>query len=532
MKKILGKTKFIFVTGGVVSGIGKGILAASIGNILKARGHKVFIQKLDPYLNIDPGVLSPYEHGEVYVTNDGGETDLDLGHYERFTDEKLTRDSNYTSGRIFQNLINKERSGYYKGKTVQIIPHFTNEILEIITDTAKKYNPDFLIVEIGGTVGDMESTAFIRAIAEFGFFNPNITYFIHTTYIPFLETSKDFKTKPTQYSISSLLEMGIKPNMIALRAHNPLPDEICLKISKSNFLKKENIIPMHDVKSVYEIPLYLEKLNVADIILKHFKIKIESPNHKKWEKFIKLIKAPKTKKVQIGMVGKYTEFEDAYKSIKEALFISSIYQGIDLQLKWISAEKITKANAKSKLENVDGIVILPGFGLRGFEGIVQASIYTRENDIPTLGVCLGMQAMTVAQGRLIGYKDATSSEVSKTGTMIFDLIDKTKSKNFLGGTLKLGESIVEFKENSEFKKIYGVSSIGERHRHRYEVNIKYRDLLETGDFSFSGKDKNTGLVETCEVKNKKFYLGTQYHPEFNSTPLNPHPLFTAFLKSC
>lgn len=530
MKKIVGKTKFIFITGGVVSGIGKGIIAASVGNILKARGHKVFIQKLDPYLNIDPGVLSPYEHGEVYVTNDGGETDLDLGHYERFTDEKLTKDSNYTSGKIFQNLIDKERRGFYKGKTVQIIPHFTNEILEIIIKTAKKHNPDFLIIEIGGTVGDMESTAFIRAIAEFGFFNPNLAYFIHTTYIPFLETSKDFKTKPTQYSISSLLEMGIKPNMIVLRAHNQIPSEICLKISKSIFLKKENIIPLHDVESVYEIPLYLEKLNVAKNILKHFNIKTKLPDHEKWKKFTELVKAPKTKKITIGMVGKYTEFEDAYKSIKEALFISSVYEKMQLALRWISAEDITKKNVKSKLENIDGIVILPGFGLRGFEGKVETAIYSRENDIPTLGVCLGMQVMTIAQARLIGYHDATSSEVNKKGTMIFELINK--SKNCLGGTLKLGESIVVFKNESLFKKIYGVGSIGERHRHRYEVNREYRELLETEYFSFSGSDKITGLVETCEVKNKKFYLGTQYHPEFNSTPLNPHPLFTAFLKSC
>ncbi|MGL5617738.1 MAG: CTP synthase [Metamycoplasmataceae bacterium] len=530
MKKVLGNTKFIFVTGGVVSGIGKGIVAASIGNILKARGLKVFIQKLDPYLNIDPGVLSPYEHGEVYVTNDGGETDLDLGHYERFTDEKLTRDSNYTSGKIFQNLIDKERRGYYKGKTVQIVPHFTNEILEIITKTAKKHNPDFLIIEIGGTVGDMESTAFIRAISEFGSFNPKITYFVHTTYIPFLETSKDFKTKPTQISISSLLELGIKPNMIVLRSHNKIPQDICSKISKSIFLKKENIIPLHDVDSVYDIPLYLEELKVAKNILKHFHMKNETPNHKKWEKFTEMIKADKSEKIVVGMVGKYTEFEDAYKSVKEALFISSIYEGLSLELKWIASDGIDKNNVKSKLKNLDRIVILPGFGSRGWEGIITAAIFSREKDIPTLGICLGMQAMTVAHARLMGYKDANSSEICKKGTMIFDLINK--NNNSLGGTLRLGESEIIFKDKSLFKEIYGVKSIKERHRHRYEVNKKYIDSLETEDFSFSGIDKNTGLVETCEVKNKRFYLGTQYHPEFNSTPLRPHPLWTAFLKSC
>jgi CTP synthase len=281
MRKIVGKTKFIFVTGGVVSGIGKGIIAASIGNILKARGFKVFTQKLDPYLNIDPGVLSPYEHGEVYVTRDGGETDLDLGHYERFVDEKLTKDSNFTSGKIFQNVINKERNGEYKGKTVQIVPHFTNEIISLIAKTAQTHKPDFLIIEIGGTVGDMESIAFIRAIAEFGFFYPELAYFIHTTYIPFLETSKDFKTKPTQYSISSLLTMGVKPNMIFLRSHKKLTKDIVTKISKSILLAEEKIIPLHDVETVYEIPLYLETLKVADNILKDFNMEERIPDHAK-----------------------------------------------------------------------------------------------------------------------------------------------------------------------------------------------------------------------------------------------------------
>ncbi len=530
MKKLSGKTKFIFVTGGVVSGIGKGITAASIGNILKARGFKVFIQKLDPYLNIDPGVLSPYEHGEVYVTSDGGETDLDLGHYERFTNAKLTKDSNYTSGKIFQNLIEKERNGLYQGKTVQIIPHFTNEILEVIVSTAEKHSPDFLIIEIGGTVGDMESTAFIRAIAEFGSFNPSITHYIHTTYIPFLETSKDFKTKPTQYSISSLLAMGIKPNMIVLRAHKKLPKSVCEKISNSIFLDIKNIIPLHDVESVYEIPLYFETLNVAQNILEHFNMKNKNADNVKWQKFIDQVKSTKTKKIVIGMVGKYTTFEDAYKSIKESLFISSVYQNVELELNWIASEDIDSKNVKEKLSKVNGVVILPGFGLRGFEGKIEVATYTRENDIPTLGICLGMQVMTIANARLLGYKDATSAEIQDKGTMIFDLIDK--NENSLGGSLKLGESIVDFKKETIFRKIYGVESFSERHRHRYEVNKKYHKSLEINGFVFSGFARDTGLLETCEVQDKKFYLGTQYHPEFNATPLHPHPLFTAFLKSC
>lgn len=530
MNKFEGKTKFIFVTGGVISGIGKGIVAASVANIIKARGFKIFVQKLDPYLNLDPGVLSPYEHGEVYVTQDGGETDLDLGHYERFTDEKLTKDSNFTSGKVFKNLIDKERSGHYHGKTVQIVPHFTNEIIDIIVNTAKKHNPDFLIVEIGGTVGDMESTAFIRAIAEFGSFNSEITHYIHTTYIPFLETSKDFKTKPTQYSISSLLSMGIKPHTIILRTHKELPLEICEKISKSVFLSKENIIPLHDVDSVYEIPLYLESQNLAKNIMKHFKIKDKIPNQEKWISFVNKINEPKNKQVTIGMVGKYTAFEDAYKSVNEALFISSVHESIDLKIKWISSEEINKKNVASKLDKLDGVVILPGFGLRGFEGKIEVALYTREKDIPTLGICLGMQVMTIAQARLMGYKDANSSEVSKKGTLIFDLINS--GEGILGGTLRLGESTIMFKKDTLFRNIYGKETTKERHRHRYEVNKKYSTLLEENDFSFSGVDNLTGLIETCEVKNKKFYLGTQYHPEFNSTTLNPHPLFIAFLKSC
>lgn len=530
MEKVVGKTKFIFVTGGVISGIGKGIVAASVGNILKARGFKVFIQKLDPYLNQDPGVLSPYEHGEVYVTNDGGETDLDLGHYERFTDEKLTKDSNYTSGKIFQNLINKERSGYYNGKTVQIIPHFTNEILEIIVETAKKHKPDFLIIEIGGTVGDMESAAFIRAIAEFGSFNKEKTHYIHTTYIPFLETSKDFKTKPTQYSISSLLALGIKPDMIILRTHNKLPLSICEKISNFVFLEKENVIPLHDVNCVYEIPLFLESLNVAENILKHFKMKLEKPDLKQWKKFVDKINTKKDAKKVIGMIGKYTEFEDAYKSIKEALFISSVYENLDLELKWISSEDITLKNVQSKIGIVDGLVILPGFGVRGFEGKIEVAIYSRENDIPTLGICLGMQVMTIAQARIMGYKNATSSEISEEGEFIFDLINKNDMD--LGSSLRLGESNVTFKEGTIFRKTYNKETVSERHRHRYEVNRKYKKELESKNFLFSGLDSKTGLVETCEMSDKKFYLGTQYHPEFNATPMNPHPLFTKFLKSC
>lgn len=523
-------TKVIFVTGGVVSGIGKGIVASSIGNILKARGFKIFMQKLDCYLNIDPGVLSPYEHGEVYVTEDGGETDLDLGHYERFIDEILTKESNYTTGKIYQRIFENERKGKYNGKTVQMVPHFSNEIINIINETISKNNPDFLIVEIGGTIGDIESSPFIKAISEYGFSNPNKCFFIHVTYVPWLNASKEFKTKPTQNSISSLSASGIRPNMIMLRSQNPIKDDVMDKISNLSYIKKGCVISLHDFDFVYQIPLYLESQEVSKKILEHFGLKSKKANLSEWKSFVDRLEDKNKGEITIAMIGKYIELEDAYKSIKEALCISSVYENISINFNWISSDTIDEKNVHLKLKNVDGVVVLPGFGKRGFEGKIVTVDYTRKNKIPTLGICFGMQAMTINQARLKGIKNATSKEISDTGTFVLDIIEG-KNKENIGGTLRLGLDAIVLDENSLAKKIYGKNKIFERSRHRYEVNPKYVSKIEDHEFRFTGFNESKKLIEICELENHPFYVGVQYHPEFNAKPLRPSNLFSAFIKS-
>lgn len=525
-------TKVIFVTGGVISGIGKGIVASSIGNILKARGFKIFMQKLDCYLNIDPGVLSPYEHGEVYVTEDGGETDLDLGHYERFIDEILTKESNYTTGKIYQRIFENERKGKYNGKTVQMVPHFSNEIINIINETINKNSPDFLIVEIGGTIGDIESSPFIKAISEYSYSNPNKCFFVHVTYVPWINASKEFKTKPTQNSISALFASGIRPNMVVLRSQNPIKDEIRDKISNLSYIQKGNVISLHDFQFVYHIPLYLESQEVSDKILNHFslKSKAKKANLTEWRKFVDKLENKNKENITIAMVGKYVELEDAYKSIKEALCISSVYENVFINFNWISSDTIDEKNVHLKLKNVDGVVVLPGFGKRGFEGKIITVDYTRKNKIPTLGICFGMQAMTINQARLKGIKDATSSEISDHGTFVLDIIEG-KDKENIGGTLRLGLDGIILSDNSIAKDIYGKNKIYERSRHRYEVNPKYVSKIEDHEFKFTGFNESQKLIEICELENHPFYVGVQYHPEFNAKPLRPSSLFNSFLKS-
>lgn len=523
-------TKIIFVTGGVISGIGKGIVAASVGNILKSYGYSISMQKLDPYLNIDPGVLSPYEHGEVYVTKDGGETDLDLGHYERFTGTELTKKSNYTSGKITQIIFEKERKGLYNGKTVQIVPHLTNEIKNVIISAVEEHQSDFHIVEIGGTVGDFESNAFVLAISQMGFENKENTYFIHTTYVPFLSTSKEFKTKPTQFSLSLLASNGIRTNMIILRSKHSIGKEIRKKIASSLFLPFENVISLHDFETVYQIPLFFEEQSVAQTILNHFNMKIKKPNNLEWIEFAKKIEKPKKYEVKIAMIGKYVELEDAYKSIQESINIASTYNDVKVHFKWIPSEKITHDTVSEILKEIDGVVVLPGFGERGFEGKVVCVNYTRINQIPTLGICFGMQAMTINQAKLKGIKDATSSEISTKGTFVLDII-KGKNQEDIGGTLRLGADKVEIKKGTIAHRIYGTDLIIERSRHRYEVNPKYIDKIVDDEFIFSGHHPSSKLVEICELKNHPFYVGVQYHPEFSSRPLKPHKLFNAFIDS-
>lgn len=529
-KSSSNKTKIIFVTGGVISGIGKGIAAASIGNILKARGYSVFIQKLDPYLNIDPGVLSPYEHGEVYVTDDGGETDLDLGHYERFLNQSLTKDSNYTSGKICQMLFDNERKGKYNGKTVQIIPHLTNQINKIINSSIKKHKLDFHIVEIGGTVGDVESNAFIIAASQFGYQHPEDTFYVHITYVPWLNATKEHKTKPTQHSLSLLASNGIRANMVLLRSQNDVGREICQKIADFTFLDEKNIVSLYDVDNVYEIPLYLDSKKVGISILEHFNLPKRKANTSEWESFINKTKAVTNQKITIAMVGKYIELEDSYKSIREALIISGAYNQANIDFRWISSETLTSTNLEQTFRDVDGVVVLPGFGSRGFEGKLLTVDYTRKHDIPTLGICFGMQAMTINQARLKGIKDATSREFENEGTFVLDLIEG-KNAEVLGGTLRLGLDQIKIDPNTIAYKIYQKNLISERSRHRYEVNPKYVNQIQDDDFVFSGYHPQSKLIEICELKSHSFYVGVQYHPEFSARPLNPHKLFNAFIRA-
>lgn len=523
-------SKFIFVTGGVVSGLGKGVSAASLGSLLKARGFSIFVQKLDPYLNVDPGTMSPYEHGEVYVTKDGGETDLDLGHYERFIGTNFTKDSNFTSGQIYTSILNNERLGKYNGKTVQIIPHITEFIENLILDAGKKSKADFVITEIGGTVGDIESQPFIYALAGFANKYKNDSFFIHATYVPFLEAAKEFKSKPTQHSIRELRQYGINPNMIILRANKKPTKEIEEKTAKTSLLSPEAVIGLPNSDNVYKVPLLLEEHKMAQQVLKYFGMKNKKPKLDDWRKFVDLIDAKKNKTLIIGMVGKYIEFEDAYMSIMEAVKISAIYKNVSIKFKWIQSADINKKNVVSKISKLDGVIILPGFGSRGFDGKVITATYLRNTKIPVLGICYGMQAMTVAQAKIVGFKDAVSSENSDKGTPIIDLIRKTNSKDIIGGTLRLGRHETSIVPNTLAHKIYKSNSVFERHRHRYEVNPKYIKELEVDGFIFSGHNPKNGLAEIVEYKKHPFYIGTQYHPEFTSNPLTDHLLFSEFIK--
>lgn len=524
-------TKFIFVTGGVLSGLGKGVSAASLGRLLKSRGYKVFAQKFDPYYNIDPGTMSPYQHGEVYVTVDGAETDLDLGHYERFIGEKLTKESNYVQGKLLQELLEEERQGKYGGKTIQVIPHVTDKIIHKIAKAGKKSQADFVITEIGGTVGDMESLPFISAISQFSRKYKNSSFFIHATFVPYLKSSDEFKSKPTQSSISILQSLGIFPNMILLRANKELPEDMVSKVAKKAYLDLKSCIPVPNADNIYKIPLHFEKHEMADTITKYFKLRKKPADLKDWKNYVSLIEKKKSHNLKIALVGKYVEYEDAYKSIIEALKISLNWNDANAKISWVSSSEITEKNVHSKLKNQDGVIVLPGFGKRGFLGKIILAEYTRDKDIPTFGICFGMQAMVITQARARGIKDATSSEVSKKGTFVIDLIRGKSMKDNFGGTLRLGESETKLKENSVVHKLYGTKSSFERHRHRYEINPEYIDLIEDNEFIFSGYSAKENFAEVCEMPSKKFYLGIQAHPEFNANPLEEHPLFRAFVKA-
>ncbi|WP_412031481.1 CTP synthase [Metamycoplasma buccale] len=523
------KTKYIFVTGGVVSGLGKGVCAASVGYLLKARGFKVFSMKLDPYLNINPGILSPIEHGEVFVTEDGAETDLDLGYYERFIGTDLTGESSYTSGKLFQRLWEKEKENKFNGKTMQMVPHFTNEIQNVILNIGKKYKPDFAIIEIGGTVGDLESNPFFYAIAQLNHLHYNQTFFIHVSYVPFLEVSKDFKSKPTQHSIATLRSLGISPNMVFLRSDKPITNDINQKISLFSFLDQENVISIPNFDVIYQTPLYLEKKNVIATIFKHFKIKVPKINLTKWEEFTNKSKNINCKEINIAMCGKYVIFHDAYKSIIEALSIASVYENVKINFVYIDLINLSKEQIKSELAKVNSIVLLPGKGHEGWENEILCAKYGKENAIPTLGICFGMHAMVACHAREIN-KDTDSIEFSNDIHQNIEFFnEKIKGHDENNFNVRIGSREINIKKNSLAYSIYKKTTISERFKHKYFISNKKASEYETLHAKFTGFNNKNEIAEIFEIDNHPFYMGVQFHPEFKVRPLDPGKLFPFFL---
>lgn len=526
-------TKYIFVTGGVVSGLGKGITAASLGRLLKARGLKVASQKLDPYINVDPGTMSPYQHGEVYVTEDGAETDLDLGHYERFIDEDLNKFSNLTTGKVYWNVLNKERRGEYLGKTVQVIPHITNEIKDFVYSVGKKTSADVVITEIGGTIGDIESQPFIEAVRQISLeVGKENSLFIHVTLVPFLSGSDEHKSKPTQHSVKELQGMGINPNIIVLRCDEPLEDSIFQKISLFCNVKPDCVIENITLPCLYEAPLMLEKSNFSSVVCRELGLGTKEPDLKEWVSMVNTIKEDKTD-VEIGLVGKYVQLHDAYLSVAEALRHAGYAHRAHVNIHWIDSETLTPETAESILGSLDGIIVPGGFGGRGIEGMIIAAKYARENGIPYFGICLGMQIAVIEYARHVaGITDAHSGE--------FDELCQHKVIDFMpgqsvdidkGGTLRLGAYPCEIQKGTKMEQCYGSLSISERHRHRYEFNNDYRDVLTKAGLTLSGLSPDGRLVETVELTDRPFYVGVQYHPEFKSRPNKPHPLFKGFISA-
>lgn len=525
-------TKYIFVTGGVVSSLGKGIISSSLANLLKARGYKVTIQKFDPYINIDPGTLNPYEHGECYVTADGHEADLDLGHYERFTDIHTSRANNVTTGRIYQSVIDKERRGDYLGKTVQIIPHITDEIKRNVKSLGKKGNYDFIITEIGGTVGDIESLPFIESVRQLRWELGDDCVCIHLTYVPYIKAAKELKTKPTQHSVKQLQEVGIQPDILVLRTEKEIPTAMLRKIALFCNVSPDAVIQSVDAPSIYEVPVMMHQQHLDELVLRKAGIPVDKePDMAPWMNFLDKMKMAE-KKVKIALVGKYVELQDAYKSINEALFQAATYNDRILDLNYVHSEKVTEANVGELLGDADGIIIAPGFGPRGIEGKLIAIEWARNNDVPTFGICLGMQCMVIEYARnVLGLNDANSTEMNPaTSNNVIDLMEEQKSISNMGGTMRLGEYKCFLKDGSRAAKAYkGKTDINERHRHRFEFNNEYRQRFEDAGMKCVGENPDTHLVEVVEIPEKRWYIGTQYHPEYSSTVLNPNPIFVDFV---
>lgn len=529
----MADTKYIFVTGGVVSSLGKGIISASLGKLLQARGYKVTIQKFDPYINVDPGTLNPYEHGECYVTVDGHEADLDLGHYERFLNVQTTRANNITSGRIYQNVISKERKGDYLGKTVQVVPHITDEIKRNVKLLGTKYKYDFVITEIGGTVGDIESLPFIESVRQLKWELGKNCLNVHLTYVPYIAAAKEFKTKPTQHSVKQLQELGIQPDILVLRTEHTLKTDILRKVALFCNVAEEAVVQSVDVPTIYEVPLVLQRQGMDVTVLKKVGLEVgETPDLKQWKEFLNKKNAA-TETIKIGLVGKYVELQDAYKSIDESLLHAAIYNDRKLDLHLFHSEKITDENAASQLADMDGILIAPGFGQRGIEGKFSAIKFARENNKPLFGICLGMQCMVIEFARnVLGYSDANSTEMEpNTPHKVIDMMEEQKTVINLGGSMRLGAFDCVLKKDSKAFQAYGKEHIQERHRHRFEFNNEYKGEFEAAGMKCVGTNPDTNLVEVVEIPDLKWFVGVQYHPEYNSTVVNPNPLFISFIKA-
>ena len=529
----LTKPKYIFVTGGVASSLGKGIISASIARLLQARGYSVTIQKLDPYINVDPGTLNPYEHGECYVTEDGAETDLDLGHYERFTNQPTSKANNITTGKIYKSVIEKERKGEYLGKTVQVIPHITDEIKRRIQLLAQRKEFDIIITEIGGTVGDIESLPFIESVRQLryqlGYRN---TALVHLTLIPYMAASGELKTKPTQHSVKALLENGLQPDILVLRTEHPLSPSLRSKVALFCNVDANAVMESIDVPTIYEVPLRMHEQHLDEVVLDKLNLPSEKePDMAAWSDFVERVKNPE-KRVEIALVGKYTELPDAYKSISESFVHAGAVNHCRVKLHYVNSEKLDAGNVAEKLGRMAGILVAPGFGNRGIEGKIEAVRFAREHDIPFLGICLGMQCAVIEFARnVLGLSDANSSEMEATPHPVIDLMEEQKGITAKGGTMRLGAYPCALKKGSKVAAAYGTLDISERHRHRYEFNNDYLAQFEAAGMKAVGVNPDTGLVEVVEVESHPWFVGTQYHPEYRSTALRPSPLFVAFVRA-
>lgn len=529
----MSSTKYVFVTGGVSSSLGKGIVSASLAKLLQARGYSVTIQKLDPYINVDPGTLNPYEHGECYVTDDGAETDLDLGHYERFLNVPTSQANNVTTGRIYKTVIEKERRGDYLGKTVQIIPHITDEIKHRIRLLGNTGNYHVIITEIGGTVGDIESLPFVEAVRQLKWEMTKDVLVVHLTLVPYLSASGELKTKPTQHSVKLLQEYGVTPDVLVCRTEHPLSSDLKRKVALFCNVESNAVIEARDAKSIYEVPMLMEKEQLDTVVLQKLGLSSEkAPNLNRWKEFVQTLYHPKNE-VNIGLVGKYIELKDAYKSIAEAFIHAGVTNDCKVNLSWIHSESLTEENVKQKLSGLTGILVAPGFGHRGIEGKISAIRYARENGIPFFGICLGMQCAVIEFARnVLGMKDAHSTEMdAKTAYPVIDLLEAQKKVTNKGGTMRLGAYPCQLSEGSRAFTTYGKHTIYERHRHRYEFNNEYLSDFEKAGMIATGINPEGGLVEIVEIKSHPWFVGVQFHPEYKSTVDNPHPLFVNFVKA-